>query len=133
MEIVVDSRKENKLLEREEIHFRVKYDGSTPARRKIKDALKGHLGVGGYIVIQKIEPLFGMKEAKVYAKVYPSEAVARKIESDYVFKRGGSAKKEEAAEAKEAKEEEKKEVKEEEKKEEEKEEEAKEGEENAEA
>jgi len=104
MEMVVDSRKENKLLEREEIHFRVKYDGSTPSRKKIKEALKGHLGVGGYIVIQKVEPLFGMKEAKVYAKVYPDESTARKIESDYLFKRGGSTEKEEVKE--EAKEEE---------------------------
>jgi len=131
MEVVVDRRRENKLLEREEIHCRVKYDGSTPARKKVKDALKSQLGVSGYIVIQKIEPLFGMKEAKVYAKIYPNEEVARKIESRYVFKRGGGKgevkeEKKEAAPAEEKEEEKKEEGGEESKG-------SEEGEENAEA
>ena len=133
MEIVVDRRRENKLLEREEIHCRVKYDGSTPARKKIKEALKKHLGMDGYVVIQKVEPLFGMKEAKVYAKIYLSEAVAKRIESNYVFKRGESSKQEEVKETKEKKAEEEKEEKEEKKEEEEAKEESKEDEGNAEA
>ena len=45
-----------------------------------------------------------MVQAKVYAKVYPSEAVARKIEEDYILKRetrGKSGKEETKEEAKE--------------------------------
>lgn len=87
MEIEVESRKENKLLEREEIHFVVKYEGATPTRSKIKEELKNSLGIGGFIVIHKIEPFFGMKQAKVYAKVYPDEKTAMKIEEDYLLKR----------------------------------------------
>ena len=37
MEIEIETRKENKLLEREEIHFRVKYEGATPSRKKIRE------------------------------------------------------------------------------------------------
>ncbi len=95
MEIEVIERKENKLLEREEIKFIIKYDGATPTRKEVKEAIKNELGIGGYIVIKHIKPLFGIKEAKVYAKVYPSEAIARKIEPDYIFAREGKKKEEE--------------------------------------
>ncbi len=87
MEIEVESRKENKLLEREEIHFIVKYEKETPPRNKIKEELKNALGIGGFIVIHKIEPSFGIRKARVYAKVYPDEKTARKIEEEYLLKR----------------------------------------------
>lgn len=129
MEIVVESRKENKLLEREEINCLIKYDGSTPARKKIKEALKNQLGMSGYIVIHRVEPFFGMKQAKVYAKIYPSEEVARRIENQYILRRGEGKPQESKQEIKEEKKkEEKEEAKEEEKPEERKEE--KEGETN---
>ncbi len=126
MEIVVESRKENKLLEREEINCLIKYDGSTPARKKIKEALKNHLGMSGYIVIHKVESFFGMKQAKVYAKIYPSEEVARRIEHQYILRRGEGKPQEGKQETKEEKKKEKEEEVKEEEKEEEKPEEKKE-------
>ncbi|HDN95505.1 MAG: 30S ribosomal protein S24e [Thermoplasmata archaeon] len=93
MEIEVEKRRENKLLEREEIECIVKYEGATPPRKKIKEELKNALGLSGYIVIHKIEPFFGMMQARVYAKVYPSEEIARKIEEDYILKREAGGKK----------------------------------------
>lgn len=104
MEVEVVDRRENKLLEREEIHCIIKYDGPTPNRQKVKEELKKALGLNGFIVIHRIRPMFGMMQAKVYAKVYPSEAVARKIEEDYILKRetrGKSGKEETKEEAKE--------------------------------
>ncbi|KAA0004915.1 MAG: 30S ribosomal protein S24e [Thermoplasmata archaeon] len=102
MEIEIESRKENKLLEREEIYFRLKYEGATPSRKKIREQLKG-MGIKGFIVIDHVKPLFGAREAKAYAKVYPSEQKARAIEPDYIIKRNVSGGKEEK-ESKEAKE-----------------------------
>ncbi|HHF55693.1 MAG TPA: 30S ribosomal protein S24e [Thermoplasmatales archaeon] len=105
MEIEVENRRENKLLEREEIEFIVKYEGATPPRHKIKEALKNHLNLSGYIVIHKIQPFFGMMQARVYAKVYPSEAVARQVEEEYILKRNarkaGEAKQQQEAAAEE--------------------------------
>ena len=106
MEIEIETRKENKLLEREEIHFRVKYEGATPSRKKIREQLKG-MGINGFIVIDYVKPLFGVREAKAYAKVYQSEQKARKVEPEYIIKRniGGKEEKEEQKEKKEEKEE----------------------------
>ena len=94
MEIEVIERRENKLLEREEIKCIIKYDGATPTRKEVKEAIKSGLGIGGYIVIQHIKPMFGIRQARVYAKVYPSENVARKIEPDYIFARESKKKEE---------------------------------------
>ncbi len=100
MEIEVLQRKENKLFEREELHLIVKYDGATPARNKVKEAIKNNLGLSGFIVIEYIKPSFGAMEAKVYAKVYPSEKKAREYEADYIIARNvkKAEKKEEAKE-----------------------------------
>ncbi|RLF40922.1 MAG: 30S ribosomal protein S24e [Thermoplasmata archaeon] len=124
MEIEIESRRENKLLEREEIRCIAVYEGTTPTRKKVKETLKNSLGVGGYIVIQEIRPFFGTQRARIYAKVYPSEEVARKVERAYVLKRAQSGKKEEkkekAPEAEEKKEEKKEKAPEAEEKKEEK-------------
>lgn len=101
MEIDIESRRENKLLEREEIRCIAVYEGATPTRKKVKETLKNSLGVSGYIVVQEIRPFFGMQKARIYAKVYPSEEVARRVERAYVLKRdqsGGKKGKEEAPE-----------------------------------
>jgi len=86
MDIEIESRRENKLLDREEIYFMVKYDGATPSRKKIREHFK-NMGLSGFIVVDKIKPIFGAREAKGYAKVYKSEEKAREIEPDYIIKR----------------------------------------------
>lgn len=107
MEINVESRRENILLEREEIRCSVTYESATPTRKQIKEALKNNLGVSGYIVIHEIQPFFGMKKATVYAKIYSSEAIARKIEEPYRLSRGETAKSEKTKTTVESKEEKK--------------------------
>ena len=107
MEIEIEQRRENKLLGREEIHFRVRYDGSTPSRKKVKENLKNALGLKGFIILQYVKPVFGSREAKGYAKIYESEKKARQIESSYITKRnagGGGKAEEKPKEVKEAKE-----------------------------
>lgn len=98
MEIEIESRKENKLLGREEIHCIIKYDGATPTRKKVKEALKNQFGLQGFILIQYIKPMFGVKEAKVYAKVYSSEEEARKVENEYIIARNIETKEKEEGE-----------------------------------
>lgn len=93
MEVEVVDRRENKLLNREEIHCIIKYNGATPSRQQVKEELKKALGLNGFIVIHRIRPMFGIMQAKVYAKVYPSEAEARKVEEDYILRRETKGKK----------------------------------------
>ncbi len=107
MEIEVEQRRENKLLGREEIYFRIKYDASTPSRKKVKENLKNTLGLKGFIILQYVKPVFGSREARGYAKIYESEKKARQIESSYITKRnvgGGEKAKESKKEVKEVKE-----------------------------
>ena len=113
MEIEIESRRENKLLGREEIHFVIKYEGATPRRQKVKEELKKALGLKGFVLLQYIKPMFGLNQARVYAKVYPSEEEARKIEEDYIIRRNIGGKKEEVKEETKEKKEEGKEKKEE--------------------
>jgi ribosomal protein S24E len=108
MEIEVESRRDNKLLQREEIRCTIQYDGATPTRKKVREALKGALGIGGHVVIHEIKPFFGIKRATVYAKVYSSESAARTIEEPHRLKRdmkGGKSSEEPSKKAEKPKEE----------------------------
>ena len=101
MEIEIEKRRENNLLEREEISAMVTYEGATPTRIKMKEELKKNLALGGFIVIGKIESFYGIKKTRVYAKVYPSEEIAKKIEETYILNRDQTGKKGEDKEKKE--------------------------------
>ena len=101
MEIEFENRRENKILGREEITFKVKYEGKTPSRDKIREQLKNMLGGKGVIVIEHIKTVYGVPEARGYAKVYPSEEKAREIEEKHIIERNFGKKKEKKEEVKE--------------------------------
>jgi len=107
MEIDFENRKENKILGREEIIFRVRYEGKTPSREKIREHLRNMLGKG-FVVVEYIKTLYGVPEARGYARVYESEEQAKKIEEEHIIERNFGKKK-----GKEAKEVEKEKVEEE--------------------
>ncbi|KAA0001794.1 MAG: 30S ribosomal protein S24e [Thermoplasmata archaeon] len=117
MEIEFENRRENKILGREEIFFKVKYEGKTPSREKVREQLKNMLGGKGVVVIEYIKTLYGIPEARGYAKVYASEEQAKEIEEKHIIERNFGKKKgkEEKKETKEEKEEKKEDVMEEEK------------------
>ena len=107
MEIDFENRKENKILGREEIIFRVRYEGKTPSREKIREHLRNMLGKG-FVVIEYIKTLYGVPEARGYARVYESEEQAKKIEEKHIIERNfGKKKGKEAKEVKETVKEEK--------------------------
>jgi len=86
MEIEIVSRKENKLLEREEVYFKIKYEGKTPSRKKVRDNLKNMVG-GKVVIIEYIKPAYGAPEADGYARVYQSEKKAREVEAEHIIER----------------------------------------------
>jgi len=105
MELEIIEKRENPLLNRTEIKFRVKHQGEkTPERELVKNDLAEMLKVNkSLIIIDYIRPGFGMAISSGYAKVYKSMEDARRVEPSYILKRNkfGEAKEEKAEEVKE--------------------------------
>ena len=105
MELEIIEKRENPLLNRTEIKFRVKHQGEkTPERELVKNDLAEMLKVNkSLIIIDYIRPGFGMALSSGYAKVYKSMEDAKRVEPSYILKRNkfGEAKEEKAEEVKE--------------------------------
>ena len=130
MEIEIVSKKENKILEREEVYFKVKYEGKTPSRKKVRDNL-GNMTGGEIVILEYMKPVYGVSEADGYARIYKSEKKAGEVEAKHIMERnlkkgdkkdGSAAAEAEKPAEKKAKEEQKEEAPKEEAKEEQKEE-----------
>ena len=90
MEIKIVSTKENPLLKRKEVNFRVEQDprGKTPARLEVKKALAAELKMKEEIVfIKKMRTLTGTSTAVGIANAYETVEQAKFIEPEYIRKR----------------------------------------------
>ncbi len=88
MELEIIRRRENPLLQREEVVARVRFEGGTPSRKEIREALAKELGKPvGNLFIRRIITEYGKEEAKVVAMAYNSRAFALLIEPDHIIKR----------------------------------------------
>ncbi len=89
MEIEIDSKRNNPLLNRTEIYFTVKHTGEgTPNREIIRSELADKLNVKKEnIVVSNVQSGFGIQEISCYAKIYSSLAKTKDIEQDYILKR----------------------------------------------
>jgi small subunit ribosomal protein S24e len=90
MEILVEKEKDNPLLKRKEVYFRLKYEeeGVTPSRQAVRQKLSGLFAVDAdRIVIEWIKPEFGKSEAYCYARIYETPEDLRAVEEDYIIKR----------------------------------------------
>lgn len=88
MDIRIIKDKKNLLLNRRELDFVVRYEGSTPSRNDIKNKLAAMLNAPlELLVVQRIKTEYGMQEAKGYAKLYEDAARMKEVELAYVLKR----------------------------------------------
>jgi small subunit ribosomal protein S24e len=88
MDIKILKDKKNALLNRRELDFIVKYEGSTPSRSDIRNKLAAMLNAPlELLVIQRIKTEYGMQEGKGYAKLYEDADRMKKVELEYVMKR----------------------------------------------
>jgi small subunit ribosomal protein S24e len=89
MEIEIESKKNNPLLNRTEVHFVISHIGeSTPRREIIRGELAGKLGVGKEnIIIDHMNSDFGIQKTKGYAKIYSSAEKTKAEERNYLLKR----------------------------------------------
>jgi small subunit ribosomal protein S24e len=90
MEIKIVTTKENPLLKRKEVDFRVEQEprGKTPARLEVKKALATKLKMKEEIVfIKKLRTLTGTSTAVGTANAYETVEQAKFIEPEYIRKR----------------------------------------------
>jgi len=90
MEIKVVSSKNNPLLKRKEIHFRIEQgpQAKTPARLEVRKALAAELKVGEEVVfVQEMRTLTGMSTATGSANVYENVKQAKHVEPEHIVKR----------------------------------------------
>ncbi|MBA3046024.1 MAG: 30S ribosomal protein S24e [Candidatus Thermoplasmatota archaeon] len=89
MELEIQNKKENNLLNRTEVHFVLHHPNSpTPKRDNVREELSKALKVPkDRIIVDNMESSFGVHDTKGYAKVYPTKEEAMKVEREYLLKR----------------------------------------------
>ncbi len=107
MEIEIQSKKENPLLQRTEVHFIVHHQGEkTPKRDLIRSELAEHLNVKkDAVIVNHMKSSFGSTDTTGYAKIYKNGDSAKEWERKHIIKRnpisGGGKKKEKTEETSE--------------------------------
>lgn len=105
MEVEVISKKENPLLGRLEVDFKITHSKEvTPKRKDVKNEIAALLKVQkDTIVIDNMKTEFGKPETIGYAKVYKSKSAAQENETQAILKRNNifEEKKEKAEEKEE--------------------------------
>jgi len=93
MEIEIQNKKNNPLLNRMEVQFVIRHEGeSTPKRALIKNELAEQLKANKEnVIIDHMRSNFGFEETIGYAKVYSSVAKAKDGESTHILKRNNVA------------------------------------------
>ena len=89
MELEVSEKKEQPLLARIEVSFRVKHPNeSTPKREEVRAELAEKMNVTkGCIVIDNMKADFGKSETAGLAKIYKTENDAKTIERKHILVR----------------------------------------------
>ena len=108
MEIEIDSKKNNQLLNRTEIRFTIKHPGEkTPNREIIRTELAEKLNAKKEeVIVNEIHATFGKQEVTGYAKVYTSPDKSKGLERNHILVRNKlmeAKKKDKKGEAKAAK------------------------------
>jgi small subunit ribosomal protein S24e len=89
MEIEINTKKNNPLLNRTEIRFTVKHQGEkTPNREIIKSEIAEKINAKKEnIIIDFINSGFGIQESSGYAKIYSPAKIGEEIERKHILKR----------------------------------------------
>lgn len=100
MDIEIIGERENPLLERREVKFRVSYPGAgVPGRQDVRNKLVAVLDSNKELtVLDHLKPEYGRHSAVGYVKVYAT-AEAMKVESTHKVKRNFQPKEKKPAEA----------------------------------
>lgn len=88
MDIQVIEDKENPLLKRREVIFKVDHDGPTPSRDSVIERLAATMNsMPRLVIVDNMKTEFGKRETIGYAKIYEDEDRAREVERDHILER----------------------------------------------
>ena len=97
MEIKVIGEKNNPLLNRREIVFKVIHDESTPSRKSVVERLAATMNSKVELVyVDGLKTEFGKRETQGYAKIYETAERAAEVERAHIIERNTFTKSEEA-------------------------------------
>lgn len=105
MNIQVIQEKNNPMLNRREIVFKVTYDEATPSRKSIVDKIAATMNSKqGLVIVDNLKTEFGKREGIGYAKIYENADRVKQVERPHIIERNtfnkpegeGAAKTEEA-------------------------------------
>ncbi|MDD5110914.1 MAG: 30S ribosomal protein S24e [Candidatus Altiarchaeota archaeon] len=98
MDVEIISQRDNSLLERKEVRFRVSYPGAgVPERQEVRSKLIAVLDASKDLtVLDHLKPEYGRNSAVGYVKIY-ANADAMKAEPAYMNKRNFAPKEKKAA------------------------------------
>ncbi len=97
MDIQVIVEKNNPLLNRREIVFKVLHDEATPSRKSVVDRLAATMNSKeGLVIVDSLKTDFGKRETIGYAKIYETAERAKEIERPHIVERNTFTKAEEA-------------------------------------
>ena len=98
MDIKVLNEKNNPVLNRREIAFKVIHEEATPSRKSIVERLAATQNSKvGLVFVDGLKTEFGKRETIGYAKIYETEERAKQIERAHIVERNTFTKPEEAA------------------------------------
>jgi small subunit ribosomal protein S24e len=99
LDIKIIEDKNNPLLNRREVVFKVSYDAATPSRKSIVDRIAATMNSKeGLVIVDNLRTEFGKRETIGYAKIYENAERARQVERVHITERNTFAKPEEAKE-----------------------------------
>ncbi len=97
MDIQLISEKNNPLLNRREIVFKVLHDEATPSRKSIVERLAATMNSKeGLVMVDSLKTDFGKRETIGYAKIYENAERAKEVERNHIVERNTFTKAEEA-------------------------------------
>ena len=93
MDIQIIEEKNNPLLNRREVVFKVDHESVTPSRKSIVDRIAATMNSKeGLVIIDNLRTEFGKRETIGYAKIYETEERAKQVERPHITERNTFAK-----------------------------------------
>ena len=88
MDIQVIKEKNNLLLNRREVEFKVIHDEATPSRKSIVERLAATMNSKeGLVYVDRLNTEFGKRETLGYAKIYETAERAKQVERPHIVER----------------------------------------------
>ena len=84
MKVTVGKKRENVLLGRTEYEIVIEYDGKTPSKSEMRDAIVQNLGCNpDTTILRRTDTTFGQRRIVARVNVYKEKEVMMKTEPDY--------------------------------------------------